>query len=410
MAGQFLATGMHNESVRNLLERGSGPEESVKITVLTPNFSDNCLGRAYVLAKVLMRKFNVEIVGPAFSGSIWFPCASEEMEYKPVRALNSPAFVRDAAKILKHVTGEVVYAVKPLLPSFGVGLAAKVLGKIPLILDIDDWEVGTYRGRNRLRLFYRLFSDLVKPMYSYPYAMVAERLIGFADKVTVSTGFLARKFGGVVVPHGRNTEDFDPEKYDRAELRKEMGLNGKKVVMFLGSPREHKGIEELIQAIRMIRRKDIELVVVGCDFSEPYSRAIAARGKGLVKLVGMVPFAEVPRYLSVADVVVVPQRRDSFSEAQLPAKIFDAMSMAKAIVSTRVSDIPEILNGAGLIVEPNDARQIADAVSLLIENEELNRSLGQKAREKCVREYSWDRMEESLLTVFGELGQVPGRE
>ena len=43
----------------------------MKISILTPDLSHNCLGRAYLLAKILQRRYEVEIVGPMFGEGIW---------------------------------------------------------------------------------------------------------------------------------------------------------------------------------------------------------------------------------------------------------------------------------------------------------------------------------------------------
>jgi len=43
----------------------------MKISILTPDLSQNCLGRAYLLAKILQRHYKVEIIGPMFGEGIW---------------------------------------------------------------------------------------------------------------------------------------------------------------------------------------------------------------------------------------------------------------------------------------------------------------------------------------------------
>ena len=45
----------------------------MKISILTPNFSENCFGRAWLLAKLLQPHFDIEMIGPAFGNGIWEP-------------------------------------------------------------------------------------------------------------------------------------------------------------------------------------------------------------------------------------------------------------------------------------------------------------------------------------------------
>jgi len=45
----------------------------MKISILTPDFSHNCFGRPWLLAKVLQKHYDVEMIGPAFGDGIWSP-------------------------------------------------------------------------------------------------------------------------------------------------------------------------------------------------------------------------------------------------------------------------------------------------------------------------------------------------
>jgi glycosyltransferase involved in cell wall biosynthesis len=83
-------------------------------------------------------------------------------------------------------------------------------------------------------------------------------------------------------------------------------------------------------------------------------------------------------------VVVIPQRKTSDTVGQMPAKIFDAMAMAKPIVSTRVSDIPEVLGDTGYLVDPGDVEQLASAINHVFSHPEEARLKGKQARERCI--------------------------
>jgi glycosyltransferase involved in cell wall biosynthesis len=135
-------------------------------------------------------------------------------------------------------------------------------------------------------------------------------------------------------------------------------------------------------------RPQVTLALVGTDPTSAAGRALADRYPG-IRLVGRVPFAEVPRYLAAADIVVVPQRDTSDTRGQTPAKLFDAMALARPIVSTRVSMIPEILDGCGCLVTPGDVGALAGAIGYLLDHPEEAAALGQKARARCVADYSF---------------------
>ena len=212
----------------------------------------------------------------------------------------------------------------------------------PLLLDIDDWEVGFFRRSGAWGRVGRAL-NLANPN-GLPWTWLVEKLVGRADAITVASRFLERRFGGTLLPHVRDTEAWDPSRYDRAEARVRQGLGASKVVMFLGTPRGHKGVDDLVDAVGSLG-PGVVLALVGVD----PARGGAPRWSGLphVKVTGEIPFDDVPRYLVAADVVAVPQRDTTDTVGQVPAKLFDAMALARPIVSTSVSMIPEILDGCG---------------------------------------------------------------
>jgi hypothetical protein len=116
------------------------PNQLTKISILVSNLSGNCLGRAYVLAKVLERKYAVQILGFAFDGSIWLPHATD-FTYVSIKGRCLPQFADSAIQLTKKISGDIVFALKPRPTSLGVGLLKRMIGKhTPVILDIDDWE------------------------------------------------------------------------------------------------------------------------------------------------------------------------------------------------------------------------------------------------------------------------------
>ena len=88
---------------------------------------------------------------------------------------------------------------------------------------------------------------------------------------------------------------------------------------------------------------------------------------------------------------------------QVPAKLLDAMAMSKPIVSTRVSEIPQLLEGCGLLVTPGDVDGIADAMGRILADRELAEGLGQAARERFIANYSYDAMRRILADVLASL-------
>lgn len=370
----------------------------MKISILSYDLSHNCLGRAHVLAKALQRLYDVEIIGPIFGEGIWSPVAND-FDYVSVPGGMYPHFIPSARKMLDAIDGDVIYAIKPKPTSYGIGLLKKLSYKLPLVLDIDDWEVG-FNLESKFQ-FIKGFCLSVGSPNGVPYTYLMEKLTFLADDITVSSTFLQKKFGGVIVPHGRNTEVFDPQKFDGQFFRERYGFGNEKLIMFFGTPRPHKGVEDIIQAVQEIEREDLKVVIVGAT-DDKYSRKLKQLGRNNIRIFGMQPFSKIPEFLSMADMVMLPQHSTPSAIGQVPAKVFDAMAMAKPIIATDVSDLSKILDGCGLIVEPGNAHALSDGICWILENENEAQMLGNKAREKCIKEYSWNAIEKTLDKVFSK--------
>jgi len=367
----------------------------MKISILSPDLSSNSIGRSYLLSKILSKKYSIEIVGPVLGKGVWDPIKSDKsINYK---IINSKLDFKD---IFSKINGDIIYAIKPLGTSFGYGLLKKLYSKRPIILDIDDWDFGWFLD-NKLSL---IKSSLVfwKINNSF-YTWILERMIKFADGITVSSLFLQKKFGGTIIPHARDTNFLDPKKYNRKNIRKKLGFENEKIIMFFGTIRMHKGIDDLISSIDLLKRKDIILMLVGADFNDPYVQSLNSINKNYIQIYGFQPFEKIPEFLSIADLVVLPQKKTNFSNAQVPAKVFDAMAMAKPIIATDVSDLPKILRGCGLIVKSGDTQSLAKKIKWVLENPDKAKKLGKKAREKCIREYSFDAVAPKLFKIFDKV-------
>jgi glycosyltransferase involved in cell wall biosynthesis len=373
-----------------------------RFSILAPNLSGNNLGRAYLLARVLQRNYEVEILGPIFSERIWPPVDDGKVPYVTAPGRDLPTFIGSAHYLLQRISGDILYAVKPRPTSFGIGLIYRWTKGVPLLLDIDDWDIFGEYNSNRITRLVRGILRLPN-LYNNLYLHLMEQFIPRANAITVVSKGLQARFGGVILPHGRDTDALDPSIYDRERLRARCDLIGKYVLMFLGTPRPHKGLEDVIEAMRLCDIPNLYFVIVGVDRKDPYTTKLQAYQEPRLRLIEMQPWSAIPEFLSMADAVVLAQRPLPFSQAQVPAKVFDAMSMAKPIIATKVGDLPAILHGCGVLIPPDDTQALADAIHHLYEHPEKAKQLGFKARERCQHRYSWNVMEEILEKVIQQI-------
>ena len=114
-------------------------------------------------------------------------------------------------------------------------------------------------------------------------------------------------------------------------------------------------------------------------------------------------FDKPPEYLSAADILVIPQRLTSDSVGQMPAKLYDAMAMAKPIIATRISDIPEVLDNCGYLIDPMEPTELADAIKYILNHPEEALNKGKAARERCQRMYDIKILESGLQELVEQV-------
>jgi glycosyltransferase involved in cell wall biosynthesis len=381
----------------------------MKVSILTPNFSKGGVDRAYLLAQVL-KKLNheVEILGFLFGEKI-YPEPPADLPIVCLPGCNYPKFFTTAAKLIDQIDGDLIYAVKPKPASFGVGMLKKLRSKVPVILDIDDWElswIGDEPYRPGLRQFAR---DVLKKEGAlrspdHPlYLRWMEQLTSKADGITIDTNFLQKRFGGTYLPNGKDTDMFDPSRFNAEESRQKYDLANYRVLMFPGASRPHKGLEDVLVALEKLNQPDLRLVIVGGSPYDDYDRYLLETwGKWVIKI-PPAPFWQMPEIVAAAHVVVVPQRNTVTAQAQFPIKLTEGMSMAKPILATRVGDIPEILGGTGFLVDPESPDQIAQMLTEIFQNWNAAQLRGILARERCLVHYSVDSMTSIVETLLTQM-------
>lgn len=388
----------------------------LKIVLLVHDASGGVVIRAYTIAKALqMLGHEVRMIGFSDKKIFSLPPFSLDLKVYPLPLF--PALVKPILQSCADMDVDVVYALKPRMLSFGLALFKKRNKRIKVFLDMDDWELG-WSGGSEYRyswapknIYNSLFRKKGIESIRHPdhpiYIRWMDRLIPCADKRTASTRYLEKRYGGTYLPNGKDTELFDPSQYDPDAVRKRMGWDKYKVLMFPGSARPHKGLEDVLEAIKKLNDPLFKLILIGRNPYDSYDELLLKKYPTSIIQIDNQSFEKVPEILSAAHVVVLPQKDTESARAQCPLKLTDAMAMAKPILSTRVGDIPEILSGAGFLVEPGCPDQIADKLKWIFDHWAEAEKMGLSARSKCVEFYSVYKMADILRDVFEEPVRVP---
>jgi glycosyltransferase involved in cell wall biosynthesis len=143
---------------------------------------------------------------------------------------------------------------------------------------------------------------------------------------------------------------------------------------------------------------DVVLIIVG---DGPLERQLTDQARDL-KVDDIVRFAglrhDVDRFMSASDIVVVP------STWQEPAGlvVVEAMATSRPVIATRVGGIPEYLSEgkSGMLVEPNEPSQIADAILKILNDDSMERDMGRVGRERAENLFSMEKWVGDTMAIY----------
>ena len=348
--------------------------------VITWDVGHNPLGRSYMLAEVLDRVVqNVVLTGFQFERygkSVWEPVKDGRIPVIPLKGDIFPELSVQFDKIVQKFKPDIVFACKLRLPSIQLGALFKERYGIPLIVDIDDHELSFIKNRTELtvddllKLDKKLISKEQEP-YSELWTRLTNDLVKYADAKIVSNIALKREFGGEVVPHVRDESLFDPSLYETEAQRKKYGIpKNAKVVMFFGTPRHHKGVGVLAEAVGYIKDPNCILVVVGTAPDKSVTSKLAELSKGKLINLPNQPFSAIPEIIVMADVICLPQDEDhETSKYQLPAKAIDAVAMGIPLLVTNTEPLMQLVkDNVAELVDVKDLHLILEQQINIIRN------------------------------------------
>jgi len=178
-----------------------------------------------------------------------------------------------------------------------------------------------------------------------------------------------------------------------------------KQILFVGRLTNGKGVTYLLDAFASLQNSHPEtsLKIVGDGpLREDLAQRVAEKGIGSsVEFTGMVPNTEMPRIYNESTVFVLP----SLSEG-VPRTMLEAMACGVPVVTTELSQIVSIVDGAGFTVPRRSSDTICDRLQTLLDNPEQRREFARIGRAKVEDQFSWqDTVEQTTECYYQVLEQ-----
>ncbi len=198
-----------------------------------------------------------------------------------------------------------------------------------------------------------------------------------------SRGLLAEKFPAAADRIHRVYNGIEPERFAGESAADEPPL-----ILGVGRYIEKKGFRYLIEACSLLPDLALRCRIVG---EGPLEQELLGMIKdlgqeGRVSIDGPLPESEIIRLLGRCSVFVLPCVRDSRGDSDnLPTVIMEAMAAGVPVISTPVAGVPEMVRDGvtGFLVAEHDAAGLADAIRLLLTQENVRRKLATSAAIAC---------------------------
>lgn len=221
----------------------------------------------------------------------------------------------------------------------------------------------------------------------------ADRIIAFSPH---ERDAMARLYGAdaakvSLVPCGVDLSVFRP--LDQKAVRDRLGLNGEKILLYVGRVEPLKGLDLLVETAAQMDSEDgVRVIVVGADVNgdrEMDRVKLLAKERdleGQIDFVGQVDHKELPLYYNAADVCVVPSYYESFGLVAL-----ESMACGTPVVATRVGGLSTIIQHGrtGYLKPWRCPDAFANSVEMIISSDGLQQSMGTAAR-KHAEGMGWD--------------------
>lgn len=318
-----------------------------------------------------------------------------------------PAMKKRLLEVIAIEKPDVIHAHSPALNGMAALLAGKATG-IPVVYEVRAfWEDaavdhGTCKEGD---LRYRLTKAM--ETYVLKHADAVTTICEGLRKDMLTRGIAADKI--TPIPNAVNVEQFQLITHKDEQLAAQLGLQGKKVLGFLGSFYAYEGLDLLVAAMPAILKQvpDALLLLVG---GGPQQQALEQQIRELgleqhVVMPGRVPHSVVNSYYSLVDLLVYPRKSMRLTELVTPLKPLEAMAQGKVLLASNVGGHHELIEHGktGWLFQSDDVTALSSAAAELLNSSEQWPQIRQHGRNFVENVRNWQQSCSPYQAIYQRL-------
>ena len=195
----------------------------------------------------------------------------------------------------------------------------------------------------------------------------------------------------------------DPGEEEMMRVRERYQIRGR-FVLYAGNIKPHKNLHRLIIAFGLLKQvpghEDVKLLIIGDEINKYGSLRRSVEGAGVrqdVRFFGFVPEHTLAALYRMASVFAFPSLYEGFGLPPL-----EAMACGTPVVTSNVSSLPEVVGDAAVLVDPYDARSIAEGIRRVLVDEVLRRDL-QTRGVAHAHSFSWEQAARRVREIYAEV-------
>jgi glycosyltransferase involved in cell wall biosynthesis len=299
---------------------------------------------------------------------------------------------------------DVVVATTPQFFSGVAGLIVSRLKRRPFVLEVRDLWPDSIVQLLQLRrgILVRFLETIERALYKSTAGIVVNSR-AFIDHIAT---FGVPKERIALIYNGVDPSLFQVRERD-PQLLQEYGLDGHFLVAYIGTLGMAHGLVTVLDAAELLRDlEDVVFVLIGDGADRVrLEQEIRERGLENVRLLGLRPRSEIPRWLASIDVSLVLLRDIPVLETVVPSKIFETLAEARPVLVAGRGEIRRMIEEAkaGFVIDPETPDQLARAIRYIRSHPEEAQTRAQAGRDWVAANFQRDDLARTMARFLEEV-------